>query len=384
MSFLAWAFLTAAAIDTRKLHAAYRCCNRIRHRSHCCAFAGGGFGPKASRSSKEAKHKNDRIKSLKEIYLKTLDQQSPKSSHKPQLDKWGLPTATIDDIFPCMPPETELLPIDKEGYSLKDIQELLKNHMVMQLDQVFDEEGVERNAPLDRPPMKLRLLHRSPPVLVIDNFLTTKECLEIEYVAMPPPAVVSNRESDGKKAVEVGSATFSPFAQAKRTSTSWFCHYSQVPVLLSKARYRLGVSLEHMEEPQIVRYEKGQEFSWHYDEVPRSQLNNGGQRLATLLVYLNSMTDGGGTIFRDLKGLSGDPLSVQPFQGSALLFFPAFIDGRADDRTLHRGEKIILGEKRIVQLWIHERAYRAVLPPGNSQKAASEAVEHESRVLGYI
>ena len=138
-----------------------------------------------------------------------------------------------------------------------------------------------------------------------------------------------------------------------------------------------------MEEPQIVRYKTGQEFSFHYDEVPPPQLDNGGQRLATLLVYLNSVSVGGGTIFRDLKGMDGNPLCMQPRQGSALLFFPAFADGRPDDRTLHKGE-VAQDEKRIIQMWIHESAYQPVVPVGNSQEAAASVVEQVSRDLGYI
>jgi len=53
--------------------------------------------------------------------------------------------------------------------------------------------------------------------------------------------------------------------------------------LLARASQVLNVSLETIEEPQLVRYRSGQEFTWHYDEVPAPQLSNGGQRLATLL-----------------------------------------------------------------------------------------------------
>jgi prolyl 4-hydroxylase len=155
--------------------------------------------------------------------------------------------------------------------------------------------------------------------LCIENFFTEVECDETKLVTM-------------EDAFQVTSATFSPLAQSKRTSTSWFCYYDSMPVLLAKAHGRLGIPLKQMEEPQIVRYRSGEEFSWHYDEVPPTQLNNGGQRVATLLVYLNTVKRGGGTIFRDLKNANGEPLTVKPVQGSALLFFPAFANGRPDDR----------------------------------------------------
>ena len=56
-------------------------------------------------------------------------------------------------------------------------------------------------------------------------------------------------------------------------------------------------------ESQIVRYGTGEEFSWHYDEVPNLSNANGYQRVGTLLLYLSTVHEGrgGGTVFRDLN-----------------------------------------------------------------------------------
>ena len=333
------------------------------------AFAGGGFG---ASTPKKGKTKNSKKK------RRLLADVSPPKPEKeePILDKWGLPPPTIEDIFPPLPEGTELITATKDEYSLSEINNLMQNHLDMQLDNFFDENGVEKSS--SEQPMKLRVLHESPPVLAIDNFFTQQQCVAVEQVAMPAGSSKVNPE----EVVEVNSKTFS-LSTAKRTSTSWFCRYRTVPVLLSKAHHALGIPFEHMEEPQIVRYQTGQEFSWHCDEVPPPQLANGGQRLATLLVYLNTVDKGGGTIFRDLKGPDGNMLGMQPKQGSALLFFPAFRDGKTDDRTLHKGE-MAANEKRIVQMWIHERDYQAAVPSGNLQEDALSAVQETSRLLGYV
>mmetsp|Transcript_20657 Transcript_20657/g.29154 ORF Transcript_20657/g.29154 Transcript_20657/m.29154 type:complete len:140 (+) Transcript_20657:1-420(+) len=138
-----------------------------------------------------------------------------------------------------------------------------------------------------------------------------------------------------------------------------------------------------MEEPQIVRYRTGEQFSWHYDEIPPPQLVNGGQRVGTLLVYLNDVENGGGTMFRDLVDSKDNQLTMKPKVGSALLFFPAFEDGRPDDRTLHKGE-VAMDEKWIAQMWIHERDYNPAVPESNSHTAAEKSVEETRRTLGYI
>jgi prolyl 4-hydroxylase len=334
---------------------------------------------------------------------------------------------TIEDIFPPLPTGTELIPVDdgdsRHITTLKGIEDCLVEHIDLQLSSFFDQNGVEdRHGALatedgERPLMKLRLLHRSPPVLAVDNFLTPQECSDIKDLAVeqskPNDHSNDSNNNNKNKVHMVDSATFRG-AISTRTSTSWFCRYEDVPTFLAKAHRVFNLPLEQMEEPQIVRYKAGQEFSWHYDEVPPPQLNNGGQRLATLLVYLNSVPTeaGGGTTFRDLKMTKpsvGDgeechqdnegrhtkdvPLVMQPEQGSALLFFPAFKDGRPDDRTLHKSH--VMNEwqdaagtststKWIIQMWTHERQYNAVLPAGNSNEAARPAMEEEMHRLGYI
>lgn len=405
------------------------------------ALAGGGFGvpkkrggasvgdsrsqphPKSTPTSNNKKRKG---RWIVDVPQSDDNKSDPTPAAAAALDKWGLPPPTLEDIFPLMPPGTELIPVESsKDYSLAEMQQALQHHIPLtKLALRFDEHGVERirtaassSAAVDhwndaeqqqqqQRSMKLRLLHQSPPVLVIDHFLTTQECQEIYQIAVPndnnvietdtsmsPNTKTTATPRTLQPAVQVESKTFSVLAQSRRTSTSWFCYYQSVPTLLAKTRDVLGMDLHQLEEPQIVRYQSGQEFSWHYDQVPTPQLGNGGQRLATLLVYLNTVPDGGGggTVFRDLRDCHGHTLTVQPVQGTALLFFPAFGDGRPDDRTLHRGEPILdvtgttgeIAEKRIVQMWIHQGSYRAAVPPHNRQRDAVAAVNQVSQRLGY-
>lgn len=222
----------------------------------------------------------------------------------------------------------------------------------------------------------LRVHHLDPPVLTVDNFFTPEECDTYQ-------AWAESQDAAAVHALEQ-SATFSAATAQARTSRTWFLAYEHGGVpLLARARALLGVEdLGRFEEPQLVRYAPGQYFSWHYDAVPPTMLVNGGQRVCTLLVYLNDVPEGGRTAFRDLRaggtGDDGKPrrLAVAPKRGTALLFCPADAEGTADDRTLHAGEPTEATEdKWIAQLWLHESAYRASAPPGNSQEKAAAAVE---------
>jgi prolyl 4-hydroxylase len=350
----------------------------IKRSSRTTLHGGFGFGGTSNGSSKHSKKKKkkarlDGLESKPTEKSGLLDLEAEATQAK-NLDKWGLPIQTeeevLEQLFPPMPDGTELIPVDSsKDYSLFEIQGYLKGHIDLNLESCFDENGVEKSSDR-REPMRLRLSHQSPPVLAIDNFFSSEECKELKSAT-----------SSGH---EITSATFTG-SLSTRTSTSWFCNYSDVPLLLAKSNQILNTPLETMEEPQIVRYQKGQEFSWHYDEVPAKALENGGQRLATLIVYLNDVNpeSGGGTMFRDLTYRS-ETLVMQPKEGSALLFFPAFGDGRPDDRTLHRSEAMTgSDEKWIVQMWTHERKYAAVLPFGHSNDSAHQSMNEMIEKLGY-
>lgn len=215
----------------------------------------------------------------------------------------------------------------------------------------------------------LKLLHLDPLVLSVDNFFTADEC----------DAYLALREHECSHKLEQ-SATFSAATNSARTSTTWFVRYQEATALLARARSLLGVDASHFEEPQLVHYAAGQKFSWHYDAVPPTLLHNGGQRLATLLVYLNDVADGGQTAFRDLQVGGTDSfglplrLGVQPKRGRALLFFPSDVDGTPDERTLHAGEPTD-HEKWVAQLWLHERPYTPNVPEGSCHDEAAKAID---------
>ncbi|AOY92693.1 proline dioxygenase [Cupriavidus sp. USMAA2-4] len=119
-----------------------------------------------------------------------------------------------------------------------------------------------------------------------------------------------------------------------------------------------GVPAEHGEGLQILNYKPGGQYQPHYDyfhpERPGEarQLRVGGQRIATLVIYLNSPPAGGATAFPRLG------LEVAPVQGNAVYFAYRLPDGRLDERTLHAGLPVTAGEKWIATKWLRERPYR--------------------------
>ena len=230
------------------------------------------------------------------------------------------------------------------------------------------------------PPFEhFRVLNVDPMVLAIDDFFTPEECDKYVQLAMKPDPELA-------PTVEIQSKTVGKNARdrAQRTSTTWFNHFKSTPELMSKASRLLGLSgIDRWEEPQIVRYRKGEKFTWHLDALaPDGELASlGGQRVATLLVYLSDLSEdqGGATMFRDL-GEDDGPLKVAPKKGSALLFFPAaggIANAPFDIRTLHCGEAVAKDsstDKWISQIWLRETKYKPTAPPDNSHAAAAGAI----------
>ena len=68
----------------------------------------------------------------------------------------------------------------------------------------------------------------------------------------------------------------------------------------------MNIDVGRMEDPQLVWYWTGEEIYFHCDDVPTARLGNGGQRVATLLVYLNNLGGGEGGAARSSEALRGE------------------------------------------------------------------------------
>ena len=190
----------------------------------------------------------------------------------------------------------------------------------------------------------LKVLHNSPPVFCVENFLSPHECdflINAAQDSLGPAPVV------GK-----GSGEISP----SRTSSTCYLAREDLPDMLRKITLLTGKPIDHCELPQVGRYLPSQQYLQHYDafdlstEDGRRFASNGGQRTITVLVYLNDVHRGGATRFPALN------LDVQPVRGMALVFFPATIDGMLDQMALHAAMPAV-DTKFVSQVWIRQGSY---------------------------
>lgn len=198
---------------------------------------------------------------------------------------------------------------------------------------------------------RLQLLHADPPVFLLPDFWPADLCEDLIEAAIRSGAMVESTCTDDGDRVS-----------GMRTSSSLVLkpHLLQrlgAGEIAARRLHRdlgsvLGIGAASPTEqltgeyPQVVRYQAGQRFATHEDAFPMSQARRSDyQRRATLIVYLNDVAKGGATSFEQLD------IRVQPAKGTALLFFPAFADGKPDERTRHAAEPAV-DEKWIAQVWV--------------------------------
>ena len=140
----------------------------------------------------------------------------------------------------------------------------------------------------------LQKVYDKPPIYIVEDFLTEEECETLKETARP----LLQRS---KTHAIAGS-------EATKGRTSLTCHLAKkahpCPLLLAKIQALTGKPWGHMELPQVARYTDSQRYVEHYDGVDphtdagRAFCANGGQRICTVLCYLNDVPEGGATAFR--------------------------------------------------------------------------------------
>jgi prolyl 4-hydroxylase len=203
----------------------------------------------------------------------------------------------------------------------------------------------------------------APRIVVLDNFLSSGECDALCEEALPvfaPARVVDEHE----QAVQ---------ATHLRSNDS-----AQLPASKSALVRRVEARIEQLtgwptaccETLQVQRYAQGQDYRPHYDFFdPDSAAHaaaqaQGGQRLATLILYLKTPEAGGATYFANLG------MRIAPRKGGALFF--SYPDPGNNSGTLHGGEAVLAGEKWIATQWFRERVWRTA-PAGDAQSPSAQS-----------
>lgn len=189
---------------------------------------------------------------------------------------------------------------------------------------------------------------RNPRVVVFGGLLAEAECEALMALAAPRllrSETVENHTGDSE-------------VNAARTSDGMFFGRGETP-LIDAIERRLAAllrwPLENGEGLQVLRYRPGAEYKPHHDYFDPAHagtariLQRGGQRVGTLVMYLNTPEAGGATVFPDVG------LEVAPVRGNAVFF--SYDRPDASTRTLHGGAPVIAGEKWVATKWLREGVF---------------------------
>jgi prolyl 4-hydroxylase len=191
---------------------------------------------------------------------------------------------------------------------------------------------------------------QQPQVILLGNVLSMEECDALV-------AHCSHRYTRSTVASETDGASV---VHAGRTSEMAFIQRGEAEVVERIERRLAALAhwpVENGEPFQLQKYGVTQEYRPHYDWLDpdssghRSHLAQGGQRLATFILYLSDVEQGGGTVF------PGSGLEVYPCKGNALWFLNTDPQLQPDRQTLHAGAPVVRGTKIIANKWLRQTRY---------------------------
>ncbi|HQY29082.1 MAG TPA: 2OG-Fe(II) oxygenase [Burkholderiaceae bacterium] len=200
--------------------------------------------------------------------------------------------------------------------------------------------------------MSIRFTLADPNVALVDGLLSADECARLI------------RTASGKlqRSEVVDRASGAMAISGVRTSqgTHFGIGENEVVDRLERRIAALtGTRIEQGEPLQVLHYRPGGEYLAHHDYFDpadpgsAAHLRIGGQRVATVVVYLADVEGGGETVF------PGIGLSIRPRAGSAAYFEYFSQQGLVDSRCLHAGAPVSRGEKWIATKWLRQSDYRS-------------------------
>ncbi|KAI3907235.1 hypothetical protein MKW92_025239 [Papaver armeniacum] len=194
--------------------------------------------------------------------------------------------------------------------------------------------------------VKPEIISWAPRIIVLHNFLSSEECDYLIATARPRLERSINFRTSFSMFLSKAESK-NPIVQAIEKRISVF---SQVPV-------------ENGEPIQVIRYKKNQYVRLHQDYISDT-VQSGGQRIATMLMYLSDNVKGGETYFPKAgkgkcscagKMLKGS--SIKPIKGDAVLFWNVGLDGKEDPNSAHAGCHVLSGEKWSATRWMRQNKF---------------------------
>ncbi|KAH8417495.1 hypothetical protein KR222_001153 [Zaprionus bogoriensis] len=194
-------------------------------------------------------------------------------------------------------------------------------------------------------PLKMELLSLDPYMVLYHDVLSSTEISQMQSMAVSElkRATVFNHKEGRSRVVKT-----------RTSKVAWF------PDIYNELTERVNKRIEDMtrfdlfgsEMLQVMNYGLGGHYDKHYDYFNSSATDLtkvSGDRIATVLFYLNDVEQGGATVFPNIKK------AVFPQKGSAVMWYNLLDNGEGNTQTLHAACPVIVGSKWVCNKWIRER-----------------------------
>ena len=189
-----------------------------------------------------------------------------------------------------------------------------------------------------------------PICAALGNVLDADECRTLIEMARPrlePSTLVDL--TTGRDIVSDKRASWGMFFRLEENDL--IARIDRRVALLMKLPFENGEGL------QVLHYPTGAGSEPHFDYLQpsnaanRESLRRSGQRVSTLVTYLNDVPAGGQTLFPALGW------AVSPLRGNAVYFEYGDDRGQVDARSLHASAPVTEGEKWVVTKWMRSRPF---------------------------
>ena len=272
---------------------------------------------------------------------------SSKISHSDSLREWIQSTAAsghdIEQIIEMML---------RAGYQPRQARLLVAkilNRPAVAMDLATDQRNGRRTRHPE-PPMQtvdgkrvdISVCVDTPPIRVLEGLMDVDECEQLIELARPRLDRSRTVNKSGDDQVDKA-----------RTSQGMFFQVGETP-LIQRIEQRIAglvdVPAHYGEGLQVLHYLPGQQYEPHYDWFNpqhhgyKALTSKSGQRVASIVIYLNTPAAGGGTHFPKAG------VTVTARRGAAVYF--AYEEG--DTESLHAGLPVLEGEKWIATKWVRE------------------------------
>ena len=199
------------------------------------------------------------------------------------------------------------------------------------------------------------ILNNTPLIRSFEDVLSKNECHEIISAA-------KKKLVPGQIINEYGQLSLDQ--DYRDADTSYFNKLDSAELtdlVYNKVSKLINIDKSRFEDLTITHYAEGQHFKLHQDyfveikdpkhtAATKERCSNGGNRISTVLIYLNNVDHGGETYFPWVDCI------VKPEQGKLVQFDYSYNDDdfMSNVKSQHIAMPVISGDKWIITIWIRE------------------------------